>query len=317
MSLQVIKPGILSLLQDGGRFGHQGMGITTGGPVDSNAFYWANLLCENSRNSACIEVTTGGLRLASTVKTCLAVTGASVSLRINSKAVELWQSHSINPGDCIELGFASSGSRAYLAVAGGFLAEPVFDSVATVIRENLGGLSGDGSPLKTGDLLPCKSVEEPQLWRLPESLITDYSQNSAHLRVILGCQQEAFSEAQKQLFFSSEYRVSQYCDRMGYRLQGASITPAIESMLSEGICLGAVQFPADGQPIVLLNDRQTMGGYPKIGSVLSLDIGKLAQLTAGGAVHFKPISIDQAQTLLAEHKTQFDARSDALIKIDN
>ncbi|MGB0450433.1 MAG: biotin-dependent carboxyltransferase family protein [Porticoccaceae bacterium] len=317
MSLQVIKPGIYSLLQDGGRFGHQGMGITTGGPVDASAFYWANLLCENPRDSACIEVTTGGLILASTVKTSLAVTGATVSLRINNKSAELWQSHNINPGDRIELGFVSSGTRAYLAVAGGFKVEPVFNSVATVTREKLGGLSGEGSPLKAGDLLPCESVEDFQLWRLPESLRTDYSQNSALLRVILGYQQEAFSEAQKQLFFSSEYRVTQNCDRMGYRLQGASITPAIDSMLSEGICLGAIQFPADGQPIVLLNDRQTMGGYPKIGSVLSLDIGRLGQLRAGGTVRFEPISIDQAQSLLADSKKQFEAGPDTLVKIRN
>lgn len=293
------------------------MGITTGGPVDASAFHWANLLCENPRDSACIEVTTGGLILSSTVKTSLAVTGATVSLRINGKAAELWQSHSINPGDSIELGFASSASRAYLAVAGGFKAEPIFNSVATVPREKLGGLRADGSPLKTGDILPCESVEEPSLWRLPENLQTDYSQNSALLRVILGYQQEAFSEAQKQLFFCSEYRVSQNCDRMGYRLQGAPITPTINNMLSEGICLGAIQFPADGQPIVLLNDRQTMGGYPKIGSVLSLDIGKLGQLTAGGTVRFEPISIDRAQSLLVESKKHIESSLGALIKTGN
>ena len=303
--LKVIKPGIYSLLQDGGRYGQHSMGLTTGGPLDRSAFHWANLLCENPMDIASIEVTVGGLVLESTVTTTLAVTGADIPLSINKQPAPLWQSHSINPGDLIELGFARSGSRAYLAVGGGFQADPVFNSVATVPREGLGGLHADGTALKSGDLLPCKRIENTSLWQLPENLRADYRQNSARLRVVLGYQQEHFSDTQLQRFFNSGYSVTKHSDRMGYRLEGAEIIPAIEGILSEGICLGAIQFPPDGQPIVLLNDRQTMGGYPKIGSVLSVDIGKLAQLSAGGRVNFEAISIEQAQSLLAENEKQF------------
>jgi biotin-dependent carboxylase-like uncharacterized protein len=317
MSLQVLKSGIFSLLQDGGRTGQHNMGITTGGPLDRTAFRWANLLCENPEDSACIEVTVGGLVLQSTIKTTLALTGADIPLSINKQPVALWQSHSIYPGDTIELGFARSGSRAYLAVSGGFQADPVFNSVATVPREGLGGLHGDGSPLKTGDSLPCRPIEGASLWQLPENPRADYSENSARLRVVLGYQQEAFSETQKQLFFNSEYSVSKYSDRMGYRLEGTEIIPSLNGILSEGICLGAIQFPADGQPIILLNDRQTIGGYPKIGSLLTLDIGKLAQLSAGAKLRFEAISIDQAQSLLLEHEKQFSAGASKLIKISN
>jgi len=305
LSLKVIKPGIYSLLQDGGRYGQHSMGLTNGGPLDRNAFRWANLLCENPQESASIEITVGGLALESTVKTTLAVTGADIPLSINKQSAALWHSHSINPGDLIELGFARSGSRAYLAVAGGFQAEPVFNSVSTVPREGLGGLHADGSALKSGDILPCKPIEKPRLWQLPEELRADYRQNSALLRVVLGYQQENFSETQKQLFFNSSYRVTKFSDRMGYRLEGPEITHSIKGILSEGICLGAIQFPADGQPIILLNDRQTMGGYPKIGSILSVDIGKLAQLSAGGTVRFEAISMNRAQALLAENEKQF------------
>jgi len=273
--------------------------------MDRSAFRWANLLCENPMDSASIEVTVGGLVLESKVKTTLAVTGADIPLSINKQPAPLWQSHSINPGDLIELGFARSGNRAYLAIGGGFQADPIFNSVATVPREGLGGLHADGTALKSGDLLPCQRIENTSLWQLPENLRADYRENSALLRVVLGYQQERFSETQQQLFFNSEYSVTKYSDRMGYRLEGAEIIPAIEGILSEGICLGAIQFPPDGQPIVLLNDRQTMGGYPKIGSVLSVDIGKLAQLSAGGTVRFEAISIDQAQSLLAENEKQF------------
>lgn len=306
--LKVIKPGIFSLLQDSGRYGQHSMGLTTGGPLDRSAFRWANLLCENPMDSASIEVTVGGLVLESKAKTTLAVTGADIPLSINKQPAPLWQSHSINPGDVIELGFARSGSRAYLAVGGGFQADPIFNSVATVPREGLGGLHADGTALKSGDLLPCKPTETTSLWQLPENLRADYRQNSARLRVILGYQQEHFSETQQQLFFNSQYSVTKYSDRMGYRLEGAEIIPAIEGILSEGICLGAIQFPPNGQPIVLLNDRQTMGGYPKIGSVLSVDIGKLAQLSAGGRVNFEAISIDQAQSLLTENEKQFESK---------
>ena len=305
MSLKVIKPGIYSLLQDGGRYGQHSMGLTTGGPLDRNAFRWANLLCENPQDSASIEVTVGGLVLESTVTTTLAVTGADIPLSINKQPAALWQSHSINPGDLIELGFARSGNRAYLAIGGGFQAEAIFNSVATVPREGLGGLNADGAVLKSGELLPCKPIENASLWQLPENLRADYRENSALLRMVLGYQQECFNETQKQLFFNTQYSVTKNSDRMGFRLQGAEIIPTIEGILSEGICLGAIQFPPDGQPIVLLNDRQTMGGYPKIGSVLSVDIGKLAQLSAGGTVRFEAISIDQAQSLLAENEKQF------------
>jgi len=205
VSLKVIKPGIYSLLQDGGRYGQHSMGLTTGGPLDRNAFRWANLLCENPQDSASIEVTVGGLVLESTVTTTLAVTGADIPLSINKQPAALWQSHSVNPGDLIELGFARSGNRAYLAIGGGFQAEAIFNSVATVPREGLGGLNADGAALKSGELLPCKPTENASLWQLPENLRADYRENSALLRMVLGYQQECFNETQKQLFFNTQY----------------------------------------------------------------------------------------------------------------
>ena len=307
-SMKVIKAGIHSLLQDTGRTGWHSMGITSGGPLDQGAFYWANLLCNNPKENAALEITLGGLVLESRIKTVFAVTGAEIPLTINNKPAELWQSHSINPGDRIELGYARSGVRAYLAVAGGFQVQPVFNSVATVTREGLGGLQGDGSPLKEGDLLPCKlqeGTDQNSLWQLPSSLRPDYSQKSITLRVVPGYQEAAFSTPQKQQFFSSEYLVTQDSNAMGYRLKGEPIKPSVETMLSEGITLGAIQFPPDGQPIVLLNDRQTIGGYPKIGSLLSLDIARLAQPTANATVRFEPLSIEQAQTLVADYQNQF------------
>ena len=318
----VLQPGIFSLIEDAGRFGMHGFGLTTGGPLDRNAFRWANRLCANPPNCAAIEITVGGLVLQSNVNTTIAVSGASMPLTINRQPKALWRSHRVIAGDRIELGFATAGTRAYLAVAGGFQIEAIFNSVASVPRESLGGLHRDGSPLRADDLLPCPDQKDksqsPEL-RLPQRLQPDYSSNRALLRVIPGYQQALFSDLQKQRFFSSEYRVTESCDRMGYRLSGAAIAPSADGILSEGICLGAIQVPADGQPIVLLNDRQTIGGYPKLGSVLSLDIGKLAQLAPGGTVRFEAISIEQAhnQLLLDQqffNKTELEimANSDGL-----
>jgi biotin-dependent carboxylase-like uncharacterized protein len=304
----VIQPGILSLLQDHGRYGHHSIGLTTGGPIDNQSFQWANRLCHNSPQCAAIEVTIGGLVLEANISTSIAVTGAAVPLSINKQPAALWQTHRVQAGDRIELGFAPVGSRSYLAVAAGFQASPSFGSQSTVPREGLGGLHQDGTPLGAGDQLPCLALEQqPPCHRLAEAqqptLSTD---NSAHCRVVLGYQQQAFSAVQQQLFFSSTYKVTDSSDRMGYRLNGPAIKPAVDGILSEGICLGAIQVPADGQPIVLLADRQTIGGYPKIGSVLSLDLGKLAQVTPGGTVSFEAISIEQAHNLLALNQRQLD-----------
>lgn len=307
VGFNVIQPGLLSLVQDSGRFGLHGIGLTTGGPLDRNAFRWANRLCENPENSALLEVAVGGLTLESTLHTRIAVTGAAMPFSINKKPAALWQTHTVAPGDRIELGFASAGNRCYLAVAGGFQIDPVFNSVSTVSREGLGGLHGDGSALKSGDFLRlAQPMETSTLWQLDEHLRPTDSGNSATLRVILGYQHADYDNLQKQRFFTSEYRVTKNCDRMGYRLEGAAITGAITGILSEGICQGAIQIPADGQPIILLSDRQTIGGYPKLGSVLSLDLDRLAQLGPGGKVRFEPISIEQAHNLLllAEYRLQ-------------
>jgi biotin-dependent carboxylase-like uncharacterized protein len=305
--LKVIQPGIFSLPQDSGRFGVHGIGLTTGGPMDSDAFRWANRLCGNAQSATVIEVTVGGLILESSVKTTVAVTGANIPLTINKKPAALWQSHGINPGDRIELGFAIAGSRGYLAVAGGFQIEPIFNSVSTVPREGLGGLTQDGQPLQAGQILPCQTLEHHLgSVSVPKRRLPDYADNQVRLRVILGYQQDAFSKVQKQIFFSSEYTVTESSDRMGYRLKGANIAPSIDGILSEGICLGAIQVPADGQPIILLNDRQTIGGYPKLGSVLSLDLGKLAQLMPGGTIQFEAISLEQAHNLLALDEQRFN-----------
>ncbi len=295
--MKVIQPGVLSLLQDAGRFGQHRIGLTTGGPLDREAFQWANRLCGNSVKDAAtaIEVSIGGLVLDVEADTSIALAGARMPLKINQQAVDSWQTLRVKTGDRIEVGYATQGARAYLAVAGGFDIPPAFGSTATVAREGIGGLQG--RPLANGDQLPFRAVAEPECLMLAQCDRPDYPM-SATLRVITGYQQEHFSATQQALFFNSEYTVSEQCDRMGFRLDGQAVKADIDGILSEGICYGAIQIPANGQPIVLLNDRQTIGGYPKIGSVFSLDIARLTQLLPGGKVRFTPITQADAHNQL-------------------
>lgn len=288
------QPGMLSLLQDSGRYGQHKIGLTTGGPLDPMAMGWANRLVGNPAGAVAIEASFGGLSLEAQVNSLIAVTGGDQALSINGEAVDTWRSHRVEVGDIVELGFASQFCRSYLAVHGGFSIDQEFGSAATVVREGIGGLSG--GKLERGDLLPATGTQETRCFAVPADMRTEYSDNIV-VRVIPGYQQHHFPRLQQRRFFSSEYQVTERADRMGYRLEGPVIECDIEGILSEGICMGAVQIPADGQPIVLLRDRQTIGGYPKIGAAISLDTAKLSQLMPGATVRFEPITAHAADNI--------------------
>jgi biotin-dependent carboxylase-like uncharacterized protein len=293
--LRVDDPGLLALLQDAGRRGHYRLGLTDGGPLDRQAFDLCNRLLENPAGAAAVELSFGGARFTAEADTFLCVTGAPMPLAINGDERPGWEVHPVRAGDRIELGHPPTGCRAYLGVAGGFRAAPTFGSVATVLREGLGGL-GSGK-LAPGDLLPCEPVRERRRRYLPETARPRYTRQVT-LRVVPGYQQHHFPRLAQRRFFGSRYAVTDRADRMGYRLEGPAVRADIDGILSEGICLGAVQLPADGQPIVLLNDRQTIGGYPKIGAALSLDLAQLAQQVPGGEVVFTPITQHAAHNAL-------------------
>ena len=295
MSGFVVKqPGLLSLLHDRGRYGAHHLGLTTGGPLDTLAFDWANRLLGNSINATCLEISFGGLNLVAETDTSFVITGAQAPCKVNDKAIPLWQTQNIQQGDKLEVGYSSVGTRCYLAVRGGFDIAPSFGSSSTVLREKIGGIDGD--KLQAGAHLPCPGEPLSSHCRLDQVDQPVYG-DSARLRVVLGYQQAAFDPVQKWRFFNTEYCLSERCDRMGFRLEGENVHSNLVGMLSEGICLGAIQIPADGQPIVLMNDRQTIGGYPKIGAVIPVDVSRLAQLSPGARVHFESISIEQAHNI--------------------
>lgn len=322
-SLKIISPGTLSLLQDAGRFGMTALGLTQGGPLDAHSFAWANALVGNPPNSTVIEHSIGGLVLQATTACTVAVTGAELPLQLNGKPVACWQALTLKAGDELELGYMTRGLRAYLAVSGGIAAPLQFGSSATVMREGIGGLAQDGSKLQADDLLPLGQAAELALITpaaTPAAAIQQLTLPPAdqaqplQLRLLPGYQTASFSPTEQARFFLNPYQVTASCDRMGYKLSGSAIHCASRTLLSEGISLGAVQIPPDGQPIVLLNDRQTLGGYPKIGAVLSLDCWKLGQAAPGSLVQFSAIDSYQAHNALALYQASMAPNSTRLAR---
>lgn len=293
MSFEVIKPGILSTLQDWGRYGYQHIGLTTGGPMDEHAFCWANWLLENEMNMAQIEITWGKLILKAHEPTIIALTGADLKAKLNDQYISPWTTYNISKGDILSFDSPVQGLRAYLAVSGGFNVKDSLGSIATIVREHIGGLA-NGEPLKEGDLIPFSPSSENRLKRVPKWAIPDYGAPLS-LGVMLGYQQDSFSKTALDTFFSTQYEVSQNIDRMGYRLTGTPISGSLNGIISEGIAYGAIQVPQDGQPIILMKDRQTIGGYPKLGCLSALGASQLAQRAPGTSVSFFPMEIEQAE----------------------
>lgn len=291
-TLRVINPGWFSVLQDSGRRGAQRHGLTQGGAADEHAFRWANQLLDNALDAACIEILLGNFEAELTGDALLAVTGADLDFRINGRSAQHWATHQLRCGDRVAFARPRNGLRAYLAVAGGWQTPMVFGSRSVVTREGLGGLNG--GPLESNDQLPFMPHQMSLHRQLAPRYIPDYKRPLT-LRVVAGYQHELFSSRDRKRFTSSEYRVSQRVDRMGCRLEGPAIQAETAGIVSEGIALGAVQVPPDGQPIVLLRDRQTIGGYPKIGCVSSLGCSQLAQRGPGARVKFEFVSLVSVQ----------------------
>ena len=289
---EVINSGFLTLLQDQGRFNYTHIGVTSSGAMDGYAYNWANKLLDNPTNTNTLEIAFAKLKLRSNIYTTIAVTGGDFGLKINGIDFESWRTMPVKPNDIIEFTQQKTGQRCYLIVKGGFLIKQQLGSNSTTLKENIGGINGDN--IKTGDFLACNEYKTHITKRVNDHFIPSYD-NHLELRVILGYQSDDFTKDAKNTFFNTIYKITPAFDRMGCKLEGKPIDTKIDGIISEAICYGAIQIPKDGQPIILLNDRQTIGGYPKIGSVFNLDCYKLSQLKPNRTVKFKQIDIKEAQ----------------------
>ena len=287
-TLTVVKPGPLSLIQDFGRFGVAHLGLTQGGPVDDYSYSWANYLLGNAVNLAALEVTLGQCALKIDFDCEMALCGGDLQAKLDGMLLGNWSTFQAFKGQVLSFGLPKNGLRAYLAIKGGFDVPSTLHSCSTVTREQIGGLDQDGEPCKQGQQI---GFSKHRITRPFKALSVTFRYKPdynlpVNLRVIEGYQSNLFSEPAKETLYNTQYNVDQNSNRMGYRLNGEPVDSPDISLLSEGIALGAIQIPRDGQPIVLLNDRQTIGGYPKIGCVARIDLPRLAQAKPGHPISF-------------------------------
>ncbi|GEM76419.1 5-oxoprolinase subunit C family protein [Vibrio sagamiensis] len=283
----VKRSGPLSLIQDYGRFGLAHIGITQGGPVDDYAYCWANHLLKNPINSSVIEITYGHCSFVASEDCHLAICGGDLSASIDDVPLNNWSDFLLRKNQTLEFGHTKNGLRTYLAIKGGFSVKLHLGSTATVMRESLGGIDQHGSKLKSGDVIPFQSHHLPA--SKPRQVTFRYKPDynlPLSLRIIEGYQFNSFCSDEQEKIYSKPFAISNDSNRMGYKVLGTKICPPTNEILSEGIALGAIQVPPDGYPIILLNDHQTIGGYPKLGCIARIDLPRLAQAKPGQSIRF-------------------------------
>lgn len=291
--LRIVKAGMASILQDQGRYGYQSKGISVSGAMDRLAAKMANILVGNDTGQACIEMTMLGDRIEFESDTMIALCGADMDFKLNDKLININRTIHIVKGDQLSCGYAKDGMRAYLAVRGGFALEEVLGSKSSSQRESLGLFSG--RKLETGDCLnfaECANTIKPR--EIPIEIIDRiYSRRS--VRFTFGSEKSRFTEAGIDTFCRSSYEIGSEANRMGYRLNGPSVQSSDGcDIISGAVNFGSIQVPGNGQPIIMMADCQTVGGYIKIGQVVQADLPYLAQRRPGDQLRFEAVSISDA-----------------------
>ncbi|MGO4329302.1 biotin-dependent carboxyltransferase family protein [Cupriavidus sp. M-11] len=312
MSIEVIKPGALSTFQDLGRDGYQQLGVPANGAMDERAHRLANALAGNAAAEATLEITLMGPTLLFHEPAVIAVCGADLDATLDGAPVPLNRAVPVAAGAVLAFGKRRSGLRAYLAVHGGFALTPVMSSCSTFVRGGYGGAAG--KPLRKGDHIALRGgvaapVRDAGSPAFPADVLTA---PDLPVRVVAGREWACFSDAARHALVSEPFRIGAQSDRMGYRLEGTPLALAAPAeMLSEAVAFGTIQVPPDGQPIVLMADRQTTGGYPKIAHVCAVDLPRLAQKMPSEAVRFALIDLREAQRLALLQDAIFEAMDTA------
>jgi antagonist of KipI len=327
MSMIVKRPGLLSSFQDSGRWGYQHLGVSVTGAMDIQSHQMANLIAGNTDDCATLEITLLGPTLVFTEACCICLAGAQMNARMNGRPVPRYRPLIVRPTDTLTFETASEGTRAYLAVHGGFDLAPVMGSQSTYLRAGFGGWQGRA--LKKDDEIPFRAplldsketltalIERiwDQVLYLP-SMLGQHTGRKSLVRLIRSDQWPEFTAASRAAMVSGTWRISTDSERMGYRLQGPEITlEKPREMISEATSFGSIQVPRGGQPIVLMADRQTSGGYPKIATVASVDLPILAQKKPGDEVRFTLVDVEHAQQLDRAKAAALDELSVSLASI--
>jgi antagonist of KipI len=311
--VKVLAPGLLTTVQDLGRMGFAQQGVSPSGAMDGNALRAANLLVGNDEDAAGLEITSGGVRLEFRKRALIAICGADLSPAMSGVALSSWRAIYAQDGSVVEFGYARRGWRAYFAVAGGIDVPKVMGSRSTYLRAGVGGL--EGRPLRTGDLLargrPSAAAERamfdsrqslgPLPFALTDRVLVEPERlyRSGPIRFVPGPDWHMMDEADRKAFVTESFEISTKSDRMGYRLSGRELRSAKGAeLISTAVLTGTVQVPPGGEPIVLLADRQTTGGYPMVAQVTRADLGAVAQLRPGNEIRFAEVTIDDAHQAL-------------------
>jgi antagonist of KipI len=312
-SLRVITPGMLTTIQDLGRWGWQGRGVPVAGPMDPRSHRLANTLAGNETDAAAIEMTIVGPEVEFDDERIAAVSGADFEITVDSRAMPVNAPFAVSAGSTLRVGTHRRGARAYLAIAGGIAVPPVLNSRSTHLPSAMGGL--EGRPLRAGDRLPLgkrgresfsgvlTARKRPESGLFSSAKMTPVPfflpDGHATVRILPGPQLDRFAPEAFDVLQSAPFVVDAASNRMGYRLRGPMLRHAGDGeMLSDAATLGALQVPAAGQPILLMADRQTTGGYPSIATVISADIGLAGQLAPGDSISFVVSTVREAMAAL-------------------
>ena len=303
-SVVVLKAGLLTTIQDRGRWGWQAQGVPVAGPMDPCSHRLANALAGNDPGAATFEVTLIGPELEFEDERVVAVAGADFELTVDGRSVPANSAFVVASGSHLRFGGRRRGTRAYIAVAGGLAVPPIFGSRATHLISAMGGI--DGRALKSGDRLPLGDPMRARraMSAQPATPVVALPETHAIIRVLAGPQQDYFSADALDVLQSGRYTISPQSDRMGFRLDGPALTHSRGAdIISDATPLGSLQVPASGQPIVLMADRQTAGGYPKIATVIAADMSVAGQLGPGDTMTFSVCSLaDALSALIAQER---------------
>ena len=314
-TMKILKPGMYTTIQDGGRYNYQKSGMSVAGAMDQFSFRVANILVGNKDSEACLEATLFGLEIKFTGDALISVTGADLEPKINNKDIDMWSGVKVSDGDVLSFGTYQSGCRSYIAIAHGIDVPEVMGSKSTYVKGKVGGFQG--RVLKEGDEIKIGSAVENDftiIKNLPSEFIPSYKKDNI-IRVVMGPQDDYFTVDGINTFFDCQYDVTKEADRMGYRLSGDKISHKIGAdIISDGITMGSVQVPGHGAPIIMMADRQTTGGYTKIATIIAPDINIVGQLKPGDNVRFKLVDIEEAHRIYRKYMKDFDVIKDCVEK---
>ncbi len=318
MTVKVLHPGLLTTIQDLGRYGSQKYGVIVSGAMDSYSLRIANLLVGNDEGEGALEITLFGTTLQFERDLLIAITGGDLLTTIDGEVAPTWRPILMRKGSVLQFKSAIKGCRAYVAFAGGIAIPKVMESKSTYLRAGIGGFQGRA--LQKGDTLECGEISN-----LGQSFVQQLEQMKSHftwavnynalinlqptqtIRILKGTEYDRFDEKSQQTLVSEPYTITTQADRMGYRLEGPVLSLAEPfELLSESVTYGTIQVPPNGQPIILMADRQTTGGYPKISQIISADLSSLAQLQPTSTIHFKGLSHEEAEMELLKKEQLID-----------